>query len=473
MMHRLVLGCDAAGLSLVEVIADRPGELVVVEPDEGRVEQLRNAKVAAEVGDPADEPTLAAMDFAPDVVMMLGAKPGTNRAAARVAAKLYPDAYLIAYAGGDATNADRRALEASVDQVIFPGALLLEHLDLLTASGNYTRLHDLRETLRSMTGTLGVFTHDNPDPDAIASGIALAAVAERFDNDVEVCYYGEITHQENRAFVNLLDLGLRELGPEDEVDYDHYALVDHSGPGVNDQLPADTEVDIVIDHHPPTEPVEAEFVDVRSGVGATSTQLVDYIRGYEVAIDTAIATALLYGIRVDTRDFAHEITTADFEAAAYLLPKADITVLGRIESPSVSPETLEIIARAIRNRSVRGRVLSSCAGGIQNRDALAQAADRLLNMESVAVTAAYGYQDGMIYLSARSRGVELDLGATLREAFGDIGSAGGHTNMAGAQIPMGLFDAVDPDSAADMTDMVEEVVETRLYTALDPPAIEE
>lgn len=472
-MHRLVLGCDAAGLSLVEFIADRPGELVVVEPDESRVEQLRNAKVAAEVGDPADEARLAAMEFDPEIVMILGAKPGRNQAAARVAGRLYPSAYLIAYAGGDPTRGDRAALAAEVDTVIDPGELLLGHLDSLTGSGNYSRLHDLRGTLRSMSGTLGVFTHDNPDPDAIASGIALAAVAERFDVDVDVCYYGDISHQENRAFVNLLDLGLRNLDPGEAVDYDHYALVDHSGPGVNDQLPTDTEVDIVIDHHPPKGTVAADFVDVRSGVGATSTQLVDYIRGYDVAIDTAIATALLYGIRVDTRDFAHEITTADFEAAAYLLPKADIEVLSRIESPSVSPDTLEIVARAIRNRTVRGRVLTSCAGRIQNRDALAQAADRLLNMETVGVTAVYGYRDGTIYLSARSRGVELDLGTALREAFGDIGSAGGHTNMAGAQIPMGLFDAVDTDSTADVTDMVEEVVENRLYTVLDPPTIEE
>ncbi len=473
MMDRLVLGCDSAGLTLVEDLAERRGELFVVETDEGRVEQLRNAGVAAEVGDITDSETLSSMEFEPDIVLVLGADSGTNRAVTPVARSVFPDAYLIGYVGKDATQSDRQSIAADAETVIDPGDLLLEHLESITQNGNYTRLHQLRAMLRSMDGTLGIFTHDNPDPDAIASGVALAAVAERFDVDVEVCYYGDISHQENRAFVNLLDLDLRNLDQDEEVAYEHFALVDHSGPGINDQLPADTPIDIVMDHHPLKGPIDAEFVDVRSAVGATSTQLVDYIRGYEVAIDTAIATALLYGIRIDTRDFAHEITTADFEAAAYLLPKADVEVLGRIESPSVSPDTLDIVASAIRNRTVRGQVLSSCTGMIQNRDALAQAADRLLNMEDVRVTVVYGYRDGTIYLSGRARGVELELGEALRAAFGEIGSAGGHSNMAGAQISMGLFDVVDEEAESDVTEMVERVVEQRLYEVLDPDTIEE
>jgi nanoRNase/pAp phosphatase (c-di-AMP/oligoRNAs hydrolase) len=94
-------------------------------------------------------------------------------------------------------------------------------------------------------------------------------------------------------------------------------------------------------------------------------------------------------------------------------------------------------------------------------------------MEDVHVTVVYGFRNGTIYVSARARGVDLDLGEALREAFGDLGSAGGHNNMAGAQISMGLFEAVDDASEAEMTEMVEDVIEKRLYQVIDPPTIEE
>jgi hypothetical protein len=201
-------------------------------------------------------------------------------------------------------------------------------------------------------------------------------------------------------------------------------------------LPEDTAVDIVVDHHPPKAPIEASFVDIRSNVGATSTLLVEYLEAFGISLDEAVATGLLFGIRIDTKDFTREVSVADFEAAAYVLPAANIGTLERIESPSVSGETFETIARAIQNREQRGSILTSCVGQLTDRDSLAQAADRLLTLEDVQATVVYGVTDGVIYISGRARGIDLDLGETLREAFDQIGSAGGHADMAGAQIQL-------------------------------------
>jgi nanoRNase/pAp phosphatase (c-di-AMP/oligoRNAs hydrolase) len=53
----------------------------------------------------------------------------------------------------------------------------------------------------------------------------------------------------------------------------------------------------------------------------------------------------------------------------------------------------------------------------------------------------------------------------LREAFGRIGSAGGHARMAGAQIPAGIL--TEETGAAERGDVIEEVVVDRFYEALD------
>jgi len=162
-----------------------------------------------------------------------------------------------------------------------------------------------------------------------------------------------------------------------------------------------------------------------------------------------VATALLYGLRVDTDDFTREASIADFEAAATLVLEADHSVLERVESPSLSGATLDVLARAIERRQRHGSVLTACVGEIHNRDALSQAADLLLDLEDVTTTVVFGIIDETVFVSARARNAAVDLGETLRGAYGQIGSAGGHAEMAGAQLPVGmLVDETDEDPVA-------------------------
>ncbi len=469
MVSRLVLGCGTVGHAVLDSLTERGDDLRVLDPDEERVETLRNEKIPAEHADVTD-PVAVAGTRRPDVVFVAGDDAGQNLAAVRTATEAYPDAYLVAYAGENATREQRESVAELADRSVSAGAAMLAFVDEVVAAGDRDRARQLRRVVESVDGTLGVFTHDNPDPDAIASAVALVRIAESIGVNAEVCYYGEITHQENRAFVNLLEFDLRRLEPGEEPDYAGVALVDHSRPGVNDQLPPDTAVDVVIDHHPPKVPVEARFVDLREDAGATSTLLADYLPWFDVDVSDAVATGLLYGIRVDTKDFSREISEADFEAAAQLLPDADTSVLSRVESPSMSADTLDTIARAIRNRQMRGSVLSSCVGALADRDALAQSADRLLTLEGVSVTLVYGFNDGTVYLSARARGNDVDLGSALREAFDGMGSAGGHADMAGAQIPLGLFGEMEREAETELTGMVQNVVSNRFFeTMREPP----
>jgi nanoRNase/pAp phosphatase (c-di-AMP/oligoRNAs hydrolase) len=322
--------------------------------------------------------------------------------------------------------------------------------------------------LREATGPLAVVAHDNPDPDAIASAIGLCQIARTVGLEAVPCYFGEISHQENRALVNLLDLELHNLeDPAAIEEYGSIALVDHSRPGVNDQLPEEIDIDIVVDHHPPTGPVEARFVDLRAGVGATSTLISKYFHQLGMAPEADIAGALLYGIRIDTKEFTREVSTADFEAAATLITQADIETLQKVESPSVSADVLKLIAAAIRNRTTRGSTLTTCVGRLSDRDALAQAAEQLLTMDGITTTLVYGFADGTVYLSGRARGADLDLGEILRDAFGQIGSAGGHADMAGAQLPLGILGNTEDADTESLSRIISDVIDDRFFEALE------
>jgi len=464
MPSRLVLGTGSLAWTLVDELGERRGHLSVVSADENAVRTLREEGVAAEVGDPTSEATLRERDR-PDTVAVATDDPDTNVAAARAVRQVFPEAFVLAYAGEAATETQRQAIEAVADEVVNPTATVADRL-LERAGEAGLRTRKLMSVLRDIDGRLAVVTHDNPDPDAIASAVALARIASAAGCESEVCYFGDITHQENRAFVNVLEFDLRNLEPGASVDeFDGVALVDHSRPGVNDGLAPDTPIDVVIDHHPPRYPVEARFVDLRSDVGATSTLLVESLRTLGITPSREVATGLLFGIRVDTDEYTREVNGADFEATAFLLPHADLGTLDRIETPSMSAETIETIARAVRNRERHGSALLSCVGELSDRDALAQAADRLLDLKDVTTTLVYGISDGTVYASARARGTDLDLGETLRDAFGQIGSAGGHADMAGAQISLGLLDAIEADDES-LGDVVEAIVSDRFLDAM-------
>ncbi len=83
-------------------------------------------------------------------------------------------------------------------------------------------------------------------------------------------------------------------------------------------------------------------------------------------------------------------------------------------------------------------------------------------MNGVDTTLVFGFRDEMAFLSARSRASEIDLGETLRDAFDRIGSAGGHADMAGAQLEIGILgDVDDADEVESIVSVVEEVITNR------------
>jgi nanoRNase/pAp phosphatase (c-di-AMP/oligoRNAs hydrolase) len=316
---------------------------------------------------------------------------------------------------------------------------------------------------------LTIVCHNNPDPDCLASAIALGRVAAAAGIDERrILYSGSVSHQQNRAFVNLLDVDLQPFDAEhvrDRPGESLLAFVDHSVPGENNEVPEGTHVDVVVDHHP-AEGIEARFVDHREAVGATATILTEYVIELEVSLDATLATALLFAIRRETLGFLRGATRAEYEAAGELHDHADRDLLRRLSTPSVSGATVDAIADAIDNRSVRGAVLISHVGRTSERDAIPQAADYLATLEGVETAVVFGIVGDAIQLSGRSTDSRVHVGETLRRAFGDVGSAGGHREMAGGEIPLGIF-ADAATEGTDLVDIVERVVTNRLAEELN------
>ncbi|WP_411963603.1 DHH family phosphoesterase [Haloferax sp. YSMS24] len=460
-----ILGCGSVGHAVAEELTDEDKDVLILDKDESRVEALRDQDLNAQVTDIAG-PELADAVSNRDVILILSSDVEANKAAVSTIRERGDDQFIVVRASDPVSEDELTALGADV--VINPSEVIADSALRSVESGELEyKARQLADILRNTDHGMAILTHDNPDPDSLASAIALQAIAREYDIDADILYSGDMGHQENRAFVNILGI---ELTPRSDAkpleEYGAVALVDHMKSGMPDLGPAD--ITVFIDHFEPDEGIDAQFTDVRPNVSSTSTILTKYIQEFDLSPSKAVATALLYGIRAETLDFKRDTTPADLTAAAYLYPFADHDTLEKVESPSMSPETLDVLAEAIQNREVQGSHLVSNAGFIRDRDALTQAAQHLLNLEGITTTAVFGIADDTIYLAARSKDIRMNIGKVLSDAFTGIGEAGGHSTQGSVEIPLGIFTGIESndDNRDTLLQLTEEAVKRKLFRAM-------
>lgn len=239
--------------------------------------------------------------------------------------------------------------------------------------------------------------------------------------------------------------------------------MDHSTPGRTRGLSATVTPDVVIDHHPGSS-IDATVRDVRSDYGATVTIMVEYLQTLEVTLTERLATALLFALHRERLDFVRHPTRREYEAALWVYDRADLSLLAELYGSAFAPATVDAIGRAICSRHRRGSAIVASAGRTPVPDAMPQAADYLLNVEGVRTTLVYGLVDGTVRLSARTSDGDVNIGAVLEAAFGAWGAVGGHHDMGGGTIDLGVFDSTADDEA--VLAVLEDHLPTQFFASL-------
>ena len=458
-----ILGCGSVGYAVAEDLVGEGKDVFIVDRDEGRVDSLRDQDLNAQAADIREGEVVDAIAER-DVVLVLSSDIEANRAAVANVREEGGDQFVVARASDPVSADDLR--DVGADVVINPSEVIANAALRALETGELEYKADqLAEVIDGTSSKFAILTHDNPGPDTIASAIALRAICRNRDIETDIVYNGEIGHQEDRAFVNLLGIDLLARSDVDLEEYDTIALVDHAKAA---ESPVDRPVDVVIDHYEPEVEYDATFVDVRPNVASTSTIITKYVQELDLSLAEDVATALLYGIRAETLDFKRDTRPADLTAAAYLYPFADHDTLEQVESPSMSPETLDVLAEAIGNRDVRGSHLISNAGFVRDRNALARAAQHLLNLEGITTTAVFAISENTIHLAARSKDIRLNIRRVLEDAFGENGEAVGHSTDASIDIPLGIFTGIETSekNRDTLLSLTEEAVRRRLFTEM-------
>ena len=281
-----------------------------------------------------------------------------------------------------------------------------------------------------------ILLQDDPDPDAIASGLALRQVLGRNKQTAPLGSFGRVTRPENITMVRLLEIEIEKVTKHALKNFDRIAVVDLQPPHMANPP---EEIDLVIDHHPEQFNYKSHIKDIRPSYGATSTVLLEYLLCGSSVIGTRLATAMLYGIKSDTFALSREVNEWDVEAFSYLYPLANQNLMRRIERPELPAAALDALSLALKNRRVIDKVAFVHLGRIERDDLIPQMADFSLSFEGIEWAFVSGVFESNYIISVRNVGYVRAAGRVLKEAFGDMGSAGGHASMAKAIIPITEF----------------------------------
>ncbi len=461
----LILGGGVTADFIASKLQEEKKTVRIVEKDHARATRLKEKGFDVLEGDMTDTKVLKKAKVAKAVsVLIVTSDSKLNGRAAKAVKEITSRPLVIAKASPKGSTNE---YGDEVDEVIYPiNAVADSAIKTLEALEFKKQLKKFKSILSDADKGVAIVTQNNPDPDAIASSLTLKRITESFGKKADIIYGEEIGHDENRAMINLMGIEMIHRSKvKDFRAYSKIALIEASIPGVNNPLEKGTTPDIILDHHQvDMRKVKGDYIDIRPGVGATSTIMIDYLTHLNQEVTEELATALLYGIKTDTKDFTRGTTTADLKAVAVLYPKVNHELLAKIGAPLMAAESLEVLGEAIKNRKVEGSYLMSNVGFVRDRETLPQAADYLLNLEGISTVLVYGVGKNVIYVSGRNRDIRLNLGITMTKAFGDIGEAGGHAQAAAAKVPLGLFGTVKDKDA--LLRLAEEAIVDRFFEAV-------
>jgi len=315
--------------------------------------------------------------------------------------------------------------------------------------------------------SVSIICHDQPDPDCLASAMAIKYIVESFDKTATIYYGGEIGHTQNRIMINVLDISLNKLDKDDEeesresiieaIEQSFIIVVDTSNfkkencTSIKHFVEKDKEPDLVIDHHDSN--VKASSTYLRRPYGACSTILCEMISQLDIKVGRILATALYLGINTDTSDLKAEGTTEnDHSSYGWLKEKIDLERYLKIFNYPKPSALLDLRKRAYKQIQTTSTLAVAHVGIItpQQRSLVAEICEEILEIESIETSVVMAIVDeGLktekkLVASFRSGLLAINTKEFMTKVFGKKG-VGGRKGSGGACIPLDFIhcDTID------------------------------
>ncbi|MGV8057735.1 MAG: bifunctional oligoribonuclease/PAP phosphatase NrnA [Smithellaceae bacterium] len=288
--------------------------------------------------------------------------------------------------------------------------------------------------------SLLLLLYGSPDPDSIASAMALQELLQRTRGLARsvIASTELLSRQQNYDFIFSMRINIQLIGNVDLTSYRLIALVDAQPSFLGDPL-GSLQPHIVFDHHPREGEWRAPVEDVRPGYGALSSIMTEYLQCAGIRISRRLHTALLYGIKTDTGNFDRDTISEDISAYTYHMKYANMQLIRRIELNQTPGRYLQYFDHAFHHmNNFRGRRVCFL-GNIDSPDVCVQVADFYLRLIGTYYVVVAGVVKDKLIITFRGDGYRQDCGALAQKAFGLYGNGGGHKSAARMEIPLAVL----------------------------------
>jgi tRNA nucleotidyltransferase (CCA-adding enzyme) len=277
----------------------------------------------------------------------------------------------------------------------------------------------------------------NADFDALASMLA----AQKLYPEALVVFPGSQEKNLRNFFISSM-VYLFNMVDINDIDFKgikRLVLVDtrQSGRiGKLSELLSQPDLDIhIYDHHPPSDTDIKGDHEVHGDTGANVTILTEIIQERGIRITSDEATIMCLGLYEDTGSFTFPSTTErDFLAAAFLVSRgANLNVVSDLIARELSPQQVvllnDMIQAATRYRINGLEIVVTIVTMEKYMPDFAYLVQKMVKMENLDAIFAIARMENKIYVVARSRINEVDVGTILTAMGG-----GGHAYAAAASI---------------------------------------
>ncbi|HPM72148.1 MAG TPA: DHH family phosphoesterase [Spirochaetales bacterium] len=309
-----------------------------------------------------------------------------------------------------------------------------------------TRIETLASILRAAPGSVFIQAHDVPDPDAIASAFGLRHLLSSYGVESTIVYEREFEKIDAQRMVELLGIELSLASDVPTIGPDDWAVIIDGQRGNANMVDLACREVAAIDHHALRDDAAYRYADIRPEVGSCAAMIAEYFAEAGMAPPGLVATALMYGIFVDTDNLTRGVSDLDARMFYELRAWADADLIRKLRGSQIMLRDLAMYAEALGKVETHGRL--AFLGLRDADDSLVGAANDLVqSVDEVDVSLSYSLREDGIKLSTRSL-VEAVRADELAKAIVDgIGFAGGHAHMGGGFIPATALPPGEPAEA--------------------------
>lgn len=281
--------------------------------------------------------------------------------------------------------------------------------------------------------------HDNPDADALASGMALHWYFAKQGKQVRFIYRGNNKVQKSNLVIMLTELSIPvsyEPGFDGFDEEPDLLITVDCQYGQRNVTQTKAKNIAIIDHHQLTVALP-ELAEIRSNIGSCATVVWDLIRseGLDVCEDKNLATALYYGLYSDTNRLSEVSHPLDRDMIDSLNPGIQRSLITKMSNANISLSELKITGKAIldfeffEDHNYLILQAEPCDPNI-----LGVISDFSLETDKVDVCLAYFVSQYEIKFSVRSCTKEVHANELAAFLADGLGGGGGHILKAGGSL---------------------------------------